>query len=318
MKRIFYPKEPISQPEALADHLGVPIKQLLEVASGASCFYRKNKPEVKPSGGVRITYSVAEPLKSIQVKIKEKLFHEIYFPKYLQGSIKDVTSPRTPHSDALIHVGARFILNEDVSNFFDSISSFEVKKMFKRLFNFTNEVADILTSLTTLNGYLIQGAPTSSYIANSIFWDIEPQLVEDLNKLGFEYSRYVDDVTISCKHSFQQRDLESVIAKIYGMMLKRGIKPNRKKQNLQTNKGKLDIHNLTINSGQPKLGKAKKKQIRLEVYNCKKMAEQTNRQGQKYKKAYNSVYQKAHRLKKYSESVGQRYIDELKRIKPIG
>lgn len=50
---------------------------------------------------------------------------------------------------------------------------------------FSDDVAEILTMLTTKDGGLPQGAVTSSFLANLVFWDYEPSLVEKLAFAGY-------------------------------------------------------------------------------------------------------------------------------------
>ena len=49
----------------------------------------------------------------------------------------------------------------------------------------------------TLPSFQKQIAGTSSYLANVVFWRREHSVVERFDKLGWTYSRLVDDITVS-------------------------------------------------------------------------------------------------------------------------
>lgn len=317
MEKVEYIHSPISNLNSLSSHLGFELETLKKLAAKADSFYRQNKPKPKTNGDFRVTYRISPPLKKVQTAIKVKLFYNTVFPQYLQGSIKDTRQPRSPHTDAEIHLNARFLICTDVRNFYDSIDIKHVDFMWKHLFGFSPDVSALLSKLTTYQGHLLQGSPTSSYIANAIFWDIESHLVEDLNNSDILYSRYVDDITLSTMKYIDNEKLGEVVSKIYGMMIKKGIKPNRKKQEFKPSSCKMDIHNLNINSGKPTLGKEKINQIRLEVFNCKKHAEVFGRKSAEFRQSYTSVKQKVHRLQKYSNKAGTKYLRELEKIRPL-
>jgi len=317
MEKIEYQHRPISTLDALADYLEIGVNQLIKLSGTADRYYHQNTPEPKPGGGERITYRMSEPLKGIHTAIKIKIFNHTIYPRYLQGSIKDKEQPRSPHSDAEIHAGTRFLICTDVSKFFDSIEISHVEEMWKYLFDFPPKIAGILARLTTFEGHLLQGSPVSSYIANAIFWDLEPDLVEICKEKSITYTRYVDDITLSTSKYISDDELGEVVGKVYGMMLKKGIKPNRRKQKFKSSSGKMDVHNLVINAGRPTLGKAKNKQIRMDVFNCKKQAQISGRRGEEYNKTYASVKQKVHRQQKYNPNIAEKHLTELNKIKPL-
>lgn len=124
---------------------------------------------IKKSGGVREIRAPKPILKTIQRRINTRIFSHCTFPLYLQGSIKDNLNPRDFFSNAKIHSSSKTVIAADIENFYPSVSAGSVKQVFKYLFKFPDDVADFLVSLTTLDGALPQGAPTSSYLANLIF-----------------------------------------------------------------------------------------------------------------------------------------------------
>jgi hypothetical protein len=164
-----------------------------------------------------------------------------------------------------MHVRAKITFAEDITQFFPSASRSLVRRAWIKLFGFSEDVADLLTDLTTLNGGLPQGAVTSSFLANLIFWDYEPRLVKTLTSRGLTYSRYVDDVTVSSRRRVEPEDKTYVVAQIYGMLLHHGFFPNRGKQKITTSAKSMQttklVHNIQVG-----LPGVERKRIRAAVY----------------------------------------------------
>ncbi len=317
MENLAYQCNPISNIKALSGLLQIPEDVLIGVSNKRDMFYYKNKPEIKPDGSKRITYRLNDRLKIIQKRINNKIFNHVVYPEYLQGSIKDKSNPRTYERDASIHAGSHLIISEDVSNFFHSISEKHVKNMWKYLFGFSVDVSEILTKLTTYNGYVPQGGVTSSYISNLILWDLEPKLIEKLNYIGVTYTRFVDDITLSPQsHWLPQDDLEKSIKLVYTMLAKKGLKPNRQKHKIMSKANKMVIHKLNVNSGKPTIDKRKRRRIRLELFNLKKYSDEYGRNGETYVSQYDSLTGKVRELSKFHPAQGEKYLNELEQLIP--
>lgn len=128
-----------------------------------------------------------------------------------------------------------------------SAAKSQVKSIWTGVFGFSEEVADCLTKLTTKNGFLPEGAITSSYLANLTFWRDESGLVDELGSHGLTYSRYVDDITVSSKVFIDDAIKEMIIAKIYGMLRKNGYSAKRRKHEIKSGKDRMAVTKLTVN-----------------------------------------------------------------------
>ena len=314
-----YLHRPIGSIRALALKLGESESSLRTIAQNADRFYIQNPPEVKPDGRLRIHYTVKSKLKVIQERIKSNIFYAVYFPEYLQGSIKSSERIKRGYdNDASLHIGARLVISEDVSDFFPSITSEIIYMIWKDFFRFPSEVSEILTMLTTYEGALVQGSSTSSYLANLLFWDVEHRLVEELSKNGFTYTRYVDDLTISTKSSNTTNLQKSeILSKVIRMLKSKGVNINRKKHLIAHANKRMTVHNLTINSNHPSVGKKKKKQIRLEVYNLNKLAQVTKRRTTSYRHQFQSVSGKVENLRKFHPALADKLATQLNELRPI-
>jgi retron-type reverse transcriptase len=66
-----------------------------------------------------------------------------------------------------------------------------------RFLGYSREVANLLTSLVTLDGSLPQGAPTSPDLANVAAYRLDVRLSAFAERHGLVYTRYADDLTFS-------------------------------------------------------------------------------------------------------------------------
>ena len=250
-----YPCEPIKTASKLAAALGIEEAALWELASKANEMYRENP--ITKSGKTRLTFDAQGDLKVVHDRIKVRIFSRVRFPDYLHGSLKGCDYV----TNASLHTNKKFIICEDVHSFFPSVRSEQIMDIWQNFFLFSEEVARLLTALTTKDKAIPQGAKTSSYLANLVFWRDEPYLQARLALDGFTYSRYVDDIVISSK-SFMSKSVQTkIIAKVYGMLRNRGLSASRKKHEVFSDSGVMKVTKLIVNR-KPSLTRKKRSQIR--------------------------------------------------------
>jgi hypothetical protein len=221
----------------------VPEDTLHDIAIRANSLYRKAKPIVKLDGSIRQPFDAFEPLKAIQRRIKDRILKKVDYPQYLTGSLQG----RDYRVNAGMHIGSKIIICEDITNFFPSTNSEAIKKIWRYLFNFSDDVAEILTELTTKDGAIPQGAITSSYLANLVLWNCEPYLRESFFINGIIYSRYVDDITVSSKTRLTKNEQTHIIAQIYGMLARNGYEAKRRKHEIFTSGNRMVSTKLIVN-----------------------------------------------------------------------
>ncbi len=309
-----YQNKPIASVESLSRCLSIPKAELLKLADKADQFYFP-KLILKPDGKHREIYRVGNPLKHVQKKILQRIFYDVDVPEYLQGGIHDRKSHRDYVVNARLHADKRILLREDISNFYPSINARYVKVMWQHLFHFPENVALILTKLTTFRDVVPQGASTSTYIGNLVFWDIGPQIEAELRQRDFYYSRYIDDITISADKHVSQSEMEIVTEKIYGMMANKEVKPKRKKRAVQASSGKMTVHKLNVNSGKATLTRQKWSQFRTAVRQVEQMAVDKLDTAE-YESLYNHVWGRAAAMSRIQPHKAKPYIARLRPIKP--
>lgn len=98
--------------------------------------------------------------------------------------------------NALPHVGRAVVIKMDVIDFFPSTKTERVLWYFQWV-GWNREAAEVLTKLTTSDGGLPQGAPTSPRLSNLVNFYLDVQIANRVEWRGGAYTRYADDITIS-------------------------------------------------------------------------------------------------------------------------
>jgi RNA-directed DNA polymerase len=267
---------PIQNEAKLIETLGISRCQLRQaLALPAEQRYKDPKnPPLKKDGTIRVVKSPVHEIRVIQRKINDHLKRSIQqWPNYLHGSIpkNDKTGTRDYVTCAATHCGAKSILKIDISSFFDRIHFDNVVDIFSGLFRYHFNVAEKIANICCYNSNLVQGALTSSYIANLVFWDIEHKIVARLRKSGLKYTRLVDDITISSKEkNYDFSFAESIIEE---MLYSKNLPTNKNKRILaQTGLTPMTVHGLQINHSKPCFPKEHVKKIMSAVHNVKNRA----------------------------------------------
>jgi len=260
-------------------------------------------------------------LKRLQGSIKERLLLPVEYPAYLQGSIRDPDTPREPQANADLHAGNFLFIQEDVAGFFGAISPCVVNDMWRRLFGFPANVAEILTRLTTHEGLVPEGAKPSSYIANLALWDVEPQFVMDIHTRGFVYSRYVDDVVISAPRNLSSQEKTEIVRRLYGMFAAKGLRPKRQKHSIAkkgqaTARGRgVTVTGYATSGGRAAVSKAERNRVRTSVRQIEIEA-RTRGTSPELKARFQSASSRVGRIARAGSAQGERLRQRLAEVKP--
>jgi hypothetical protein len=272
--KIEYSNSSIASVEALAKALDVSPEFLKSVALDPESYYSISQLP-KKSGGYRTISDPVKELKIVQRRIVRRILSRCVFPNYLFGSVKDADNPRDFVKNANLHINAKEVVAFDVENFFPSTKPGFIKKVYKYLLHMPDAVSNLLVKLTTLNGGLPQGAPTSSYLANLVFYDSEYKLVMDLQAKGFLYSRLVDDITVSSKKAISAKERTFIYENIQKFLSAKKFRICKKKYqvtNTSTQGKKTIVTGLVVEGGKVKLPKEKVKEIGHRVYELNNQA----------------------------------------------
>lgn len=193
----------------LAFVLKISPQDLLQLAKTVDNFYytinepkldKDNNPKFKNGNQLFRTLNPStKNLKIIQSRIQRNIISKIELPDYAYGAVKG----RDNVKNALKHRGKKYNFTTDLSNYFPSITNRQVYNMFIEN-NFSPTVARVLTQLTTYNGKLPQGAPTSPTISNLVFVKTGMKLQAIANNQNLIFTSFIDDLTFSSKTDFKE------------------------------------------------------------------------------------------------------------------
>jgi len=107
-------------------------------------------------------------------------------------------------TNARPHARQAVVIRMDIVDFFPATTAERVEKYFRRI-GWDAKAAAILTRMTTYDGGLPQGAPTSPRISNLVNVRLDHQLNAWAVYRGGSYTRYADDITFSLTRDYFRR-----------------------------------------------------------------------------------------------------------------
>ncbi|OWY37653.1 hypothetical protein CEK28_15595 [Xenophilus sp. AP218F] len=316
--RIEYQGKPIRSIKALSTCLGVSEDSLSQISLDIENQYSISEIP-KKKGGFRTISDPLPPLKIIQRRIVRRIFSNIKFPDYLFGSIKDDNNPRDFYKNALYHQKAKEVLSFDIESFFPSCRPKFIYKIYKYLFNFSDEVSHLLVNLTTLNNGLPQGAPTSSYLANLFFYDNEHKIFKTLKSKGFLYSRLIDDIVVSKQSKINSNEKQFIYRNILSLLREKEVNLNKDKysySNTKTHGKKTIITGLQVRNGNTILPKEKTTEIHKKIHEIEHLGE-VDRTSNKFHEAYGTASGLLALYKRVDITKAEKLHKKIITIKPI-
>ena len=302
----------------LADALDIPLAELERLAEDFDDRYRIVEKKATSHRRARTVYDPCDDLKFVQRVINTRLFRQINFGSYLFGGIFDLDNPRDYVYCAQEHCPAGILAKLDIKSFFDAVLFDDVEKIFLNFFHYDADVADLLSKLTTINGYnLPQGAPTSVALANLIFHKDEPRLAAALAKNGVRYTRFIDDIVISHPESSANIDKSRIMVET--MIERSGHSLNAEKTVKRTRATNvIEVFGIRVNGREPRLAKPKQKNIRAAVHQLEwQSAIPNERKSVQYSKQWHHVSGLLVKLKRTGHPKYATYRRRLRRIIPV-
>lgn len=187
--------------KTLAVRLGMPI----EVLQGARIRYSEVRIP-KKRGGSRTLLIPSDEMKDIQRRILHRLLAKLRAHPAAMGFERG----RSIVDNARPHVGRHVVIKMDVIDFFPATTAERVERYFRRV-GWSKRAAALLTQMTTHDGGLPQGAPTSPRLSNLVNFGVDARVARFIARRYGRYTRYADDITISFdKHRYPWRDAKRV------------------------------------------------------------------------------------------------------------
>lgn len=304
---------PIASPEALARALQIDLQDLRTIAGSASSRYSDFAVK-KKDGSPRLVSGPKHELKIIQKRINRQIFERVDMPAYLFGGIRE----RDYVQNATAHSNAKMLVALDIRDFYSNIKYSMVFDVFKYFFHLPKEVAILLADLCTKNGVVPQGACTSSYIANLIFWQHEPGLFAQLREKRLSYTRLIDDIAISSASRISQKNIEVIISSVSSMVGLGGFKLKKRKTKVTSAENPeelMEVTGLWLNRGRPRVLRAERVDIRSEVRKCFEVAK-FDRISTDYHALHDRVSGRVAKLAQLNHHEASRFRAELSKILP--
>lgn len=201
----------------------------------------------KKSGGIRYIESPVKELKAIQRWVLRSILDKLSPSVYAKGFVRK----KSILDNAKPHEGNQYILNLDFQDFFTNVQASHVYTLFKNI-GYNNNIAFILTSFCTKEGYLPQGAPTSPALSNLVCLRLDHRLSTYCKKRALTYTRYADDLCISGNKILILQKSSYLIKEIIS---DEGFTINSKKEKFLGPKVRREVTGLTVT---PKITISKK------------------------------------------------------------
>lgn len=174
--------------------LGTNFAALEKLAHEVERHYKPFGLRRPPSTKVRRIDNPSGPLKKVQKAIlKSVLYQRATLPRTMLGGVVG-----SQLRDAgLYHAGSPCLVTLDLRSCFPRTSYPRVYQVFRDRVGCSDDIARVLTRLTTLFGFVPQGAPTSTFLVNLTLIDLHNELAEVAASLDLRMSFWVDDIAFS-------------------------------------------------------------------------------------------------------------------------
>lgn len=169
----------------------------------------------KRSGEYRLVEDPDPVLKKIQRRVN-RFLQAVYFihkTKAAYGFIIAVKKKKLRNivTNAKRHLNAGYLLNIDIEDYFHSIATTQVYRIFSSPpLLFRSQLATLLSKLCTYKNRLPMGAPTSPVLSNFYAMELDRELDRYADEQDFVFTRYVDDMTFSGDSPIKPHHLDDV------------------------------------------------------------------------------------------------------------
>jgi len=235
------------------------IKEIYAISNNVENNYRVFKIR-KRNGKYR---TICEPntiLKHIQRQILDNILNDVEISEYAKAYKKGISL----RENTLVHTNKKLVLKLDIEDFFDNISFANIYNKCFGLSKYPKHIGVLLTTLVTYNGYLPQGAPTSSYISNIVMRDFDNAIGDWCKINNVSYTRYSDDMTFS--GDFIPGEIVKLVRK---NLYKLGLKINNDKIHVVKRSSSQNVTGIVVNE-KIQVSRKYRDKIRQEVYYIKK------------------------------------------------
>jgi retron-type reverse transcriptase len=240
----------------------------------------------KRSGGTRLLAAPHKKLAKAQRWIFQNILARLDVTEHAHGFVRG----RSTVTNALRHVGRDVVVNLDLKDFFPSIGFHRVRGLFASL-GYSPCAATLLALLCTESRRtavehdgkkywvavseraLPQGACTSPTISNLVTRKLDRRLAGAARKLGWSYTRYADDLTLSALAALpgnaQPKNVALLLARVRHVVTEEGFRINEKKGRVQRASRRQEVTGVVVND-KPGIRREEVRRIRAILHGAKK------------------------------------------------
>lgn len=243
--------------EQLSLILGFTSETLIEVSSNLkSYFYYKR---ISKGNKTRTLVIPHGKFKDILKALNRKVLQKVALPVAIKGGRKKISI----YENAELHCGQKVVATLDIDNFFPSISSKRVGHALLGI-GCSEVVADLLVKLTTCNGRIPLGFPTSPALANIVLIPMANRFQKLSEQHNLRCSFWIDDITLS--GSLRVSRLKNLFHKI---VTQEGFRINEKKSiKFMENSAPQVVTKLSVNDNKPKVMREYRRSLRSLLHRC--------------------------------------------------
>jgi RNA-directed DNA polymerase len=225
----------------LAKHLGTTPQELDKICNEIEkhpnkYYFRWNKKTKK--GKVRPMVMIFGRLRNVLDRLNY-LLQQIKLPPYVHGGVPGCSTI----TNAQPHCARPLVLGVDIEKHFPNVRPIKVYSMFVNQQQCSPDVAHVLTRLTTLDGGLPQGSPTSVAVSNLVTLNLSKRLHGFAEARHCKCTQYVDDYTFSGKAKFASSE-----TKVLNIISQEGFKANPEKTKVMKGDEEKVVTGIKVNA----------------------------------------------------------------------
>ena len=246
----------------------------------------------KKSGGLRL---IRDPIGALK-RVQRWILRHVLDARALSNHCYGVSKDRNSVACARQHCGSRWLLNLDIRDFFASFTEPGVYQFFLSL-GYAPLVSFELTRLVTYPtkgtrdsseldlkdkypmipaywhksiGSLPQGAPTSSRLANLLMSSLDNEIACAAHALGWHYTRYVDDISLSTSRLNITREDVRKLYKRIRLKLPPRLEFNSRKTSVSSPGARKIVMGLLVDGDRPRLTRRYRNNVEIHLHYSEK------------------------------------------------
>jgi RNA-directed DNA polymerase len=195
----------------------------------------------KRTGGTRRLLIPSPELKEIQQRILRRLLARLSVHPAATGFEPGTSIVH----NAAQHIDQAVVICMDVSDFFPQTADDRVTAYCQRV-GWNREAAELLTRLTTWEGGLPQGSPTSPRLSNLVNHVLDARIERFVHLRKGTYTRYADDICVSFPKDYPKR-IRGTVQVVRRNLKAFGYQLNRKKTRILRQHQQQKVTGLVVN-----------------------------------------------------------------------